>query len=104
MDQKDFNQMIIESLKDESIRLEIESICQNVRKSRDSGAIKQFRQDVTNWTGLKETSAVSKTAIQNGLYGAIRLKIGIKSMNSLTDDLLPEAQRAFEQFKSDFDV
>lgn len=104
MDQKEFNQMLIEAMKDESVRLEIENICQNVRKPKDSKAIREFRQNVAKWVELKHSDHVSKNTIQNGVYGAIRLKLGIKSMNSITDDLLPQAQQAFEQFKSDFDV
>lgn len=74
------------------------------RKSRDSDAVQEFRKDIARWVEQAKNQNVSRMAIQNGLYGAIRLKLGLKSMNALSDNQLPEAREVFEKFKEYFDV
>lgn len=54
----------------------------------------------SKWT--KEMAAETHTnftAIQNGLYGVLRTKLKLKSMNGLTDDQVPEARELFNQYK-----
>lgn len=105
MDQDTFNKMLRIALEnDETVRHAIENISQNARKHRDSEVVHEFRKDIARWVEQTKNQNVSRMAIQNGLYGAIRLKLGLKSMNALNDTQLPEARAVFQKFKEDFDV
>lgn len=72
------------------------------RKAKDSEAVRMFRKDIATWVEQSKNRNVSPMTIQNGLYGAIRLKLGLRSMNALNDDKLPEARKVFEDFKNNF--
>lgn len=60
------------------------------------------RKDIAIWVEESKKQNVSQMTIQNGLYGAIRLKFGLRLMNALDNDKLPEARKVFENFKNTF--
>jgi hypothetical protein len=69
------------------------------RKSRDSDAVRDFRKEVSKWAEDVSNDDRNQQTTLNSLYGAIKLKLGIRSMNSLDDDMLPTARSVFEQYK-----
>lgn len=78
----------------------VREIARDTRSSRETVAVRTFKRDVAKWT--KEMAAETHTnftAIQNGLYGVLRTKLKLKSMNGLTDDQVPEARELFNQYK-----
>lgn len=68
-------------------------------KSRDSDAVKQFRSELSQWSKASANENVKATTLINGVYAAIRLKLNLKNMNALSDDMLPQAKQAFEEFR-----
>ena len=81
---------------------QIEWLDKNYGRHKDSDSVRDFRREIALWVESVATRNVSKTTIQNGLYAAIKLKTGIRSMNGLSDESLSKAKAVFETFKKDF--
>lgn len=78
---------------------DVRNALRDIKGTRESQKVRKFRRDVAKWVDEVSNGVVNKNGVQNGLYGTLRLKLGLKSMNGLSDDQLDQAYKVFEEYK-----
>lgn len=78
---------------------DVQNALRDIKGSRESQKVRKFRRDVAKWVDEVSNGVVNKNGVQNGLYGTLRLKLGLKSMNGLSDEQLDQAYKVFEEYK-----
>lgn len=92
MTKEEFMQM----LKDPDVRDEI----REMKSERGSREVLDFKEKMKDWIEEKSDGTINgRSAVRSGLYGVLRLKLGLKSMNSLSDEQLDQAYEVFEEYK-----
>ena len=92
MTKEEFMQM----LKDPDVRDEI----REMKSERGSREVLDFKEKMKDWIEEKSDGIINgRSAVRSGLYGVLRLKLGLKSMNSLSDEQLDQAYEVFEEYK-----
>lgn len=101
MEQSEFNSMLIEALKSDEVQSQFKEMVSEAKALRGSQAVRDFRAEMAKWVQktAESTAHVNQNGVQSGLYGALRAKLDIKSMNGLEDSQLDKAREIFEQYK-----
>ncbi|MCG4280883.1 hypothetical protein [Lacticaseibacillus saniviri] len=78
----------------------IDARIENHKAERSTPAVRGFKRELEQW--LSQLPSNDRNANRSAVYAVIKTRIGLKSIQSLKDEQVPEARELFEQYKQLF--
>lgn len=82
-------------LDDEDVQEKIKTL----KSLRGTQEVREFKAEISKWIEESDESIREKNNVRNSLYGVLKTKLGIKSMNALEDSQVAKTREIFEQYK-----